>query len=254
MALWGDRIAFAEMDRGTVAVVDLDGHYLHRFGKLGVGPGEFLNPTALCAHLNGNLLVLERWTRIQEVTWTGDHVRFICAKKTHGWQPYEVDVSPDGTLIAVVAYTTVDAPITVELLDGRTCTSVKRFRIAGTTYPGRQVLRFSPDGGWVVVVGSNHRPTVFSVHGNGNEDGDGTALGAVIHKRQHVEFTDEGDVLVATHRGATVYSGTTLEPVRSWAWPDSVRYVRAIQAHGGLLYVLCALKPIGNIEEVHVYE
>ena len=252
MALWGDRIAFAEMDRGTVAVVDLDGHYLHRFGKLGVGPGEFLNPTALCAHLNGNLLVLERWTRIQEVTWTGDHVRFICAKKTHGWQPYEVDVSPDGTLIAVVACTAVGAPVTVELLNGRTCVPVKRLHIAATN-TGIHTLRFSPDGGRVVVVGYNHRPTVFCVHGDG--DGYGTAFGAEIYERQHVEFTDEGDVVLATLcGGGTVYSGTSLEPVRSWAWPDSVRSVRAIQAHHGLLYVLCAVRgPHGSIE-VHVYE
>ena len=51
-----------------------------------------------------------------------------------------------------------------------------------------------------------------------------------------------------------MYSGTSLEPVRSWAWPDGVRYVKAVQAHRGLLYVLCTVGPDCNAQEVHVYE
>ena len=61
--------------------------------------------------------------------------------------------------------------------------------------------------------------------------------------------------MLATYSGATVHSGTTLEPVRSWAWHDSVQYIYAIQAHRGLLYVL---SDVGgghkNTQEVHVYE
>ena len=93
---------------------------------------------------------------------------------------------------------------------------------------------------------------MFSVHAE-DGDGGGAVFGAATH-RQHVEFTDEGDVVIATHAGATVYSGTTLEPVRSWAWSAGVRYVGAIQAHRGLLYVLCTVGPDCNAQEVHVYE
>ena len=61
------------------------------------------------------------------------------------------------------------------------------------------------------------------------------SLVAAIDDCQHVEFTDEGDVVIATRRGATAYSATTLEPVRSWTWLAGVRHVQAIQAHRGLL-------------------
>ena len=70
---------------------------------------------------------------------------------------------------------------------------------------------------------------------------------------QHVEFTHEGDVVVANKRGAKVYSGTTLKPVRSWAWAANVTWVRAIQAHRGLLYVLCSVGR-NHEAELHVYE
>ena len=213
-----------------------------------IGTGEFRHPVALCAHPNGNLLVLEACGSVQEVTWTGDHVRFICAKQTHVWEPCGVDVSPDGALIAVVAYTAADAPATVELLNERTRVPVKRLRIADTT-TGQHALRFGPDGGRVAVVDYNRRPTVFSVHG----DGDGTMFGAVKNDRQHVEFTDECNVVVATDTGATVYSSTSLEPVRSWAWRAGVRLVLAIKAHRGLLYVLLATGPHENTV-LHVYE
>ena len=69
---------------------------------------------------------------------------------------------------------------------------------------------------------------------------------------QHVEFTDEGDVVVAMQHGATVYSGTTFEPVRSWTWAENVAWIKDIQAHGGLLYVSCVVSP--HRIEVHVYE
>ena len=241
----------AEPTTHLVRVFDMNGVQLYTFGKLGTDPGKFVNPEALCAHPNGNLLVLELWHRVQEVTWTGDHVRFICALQTHGWQPGLADVSPDGAFIAVVACA-ARSPVTVELFYGSTCVPVKRFRIAGAT-PGLNALRFSPDGGRVVVVGCNHRPTMFSVRGDKDGNGDCTVFGAMRHELQHVEFTDEGDVVVVNDRGATVYSCTTLEPARSWAWPDGVRYVRAIQAHRGSLYALYAAEP-HYIRELHVYE
>ena len=76
---------------------------------------------------------------------------------------------------------------------------------------------------------------MFRVH----EDGDG----------------DEGDVVIATHAGATVCNSTSLEPVRSWAWQAGVRYVQAIRAHRGLLYVQCTVgEPYDYTQEVHVYE
>ena len=249
MALCGDRIALADMLKDKVAVFDLAGVQLYAFGEHGHGPAAGWSPVALCAHPNGNLLVREGCVRVREVTWTGDHVRCICARETHGWFPCAVDVSPDGTLIAVGADAPAENATVVQLLNERTCAPVKRFRIARS---GPQAVRFSPDGCRVVVLGSNHRPTMFRVHGNGHG---GTVFGKkrVVGTLQYAEFTDEGDVVIATDTRATVYRGTSLKPARSWAWEDSVREVQAIQAHRGLLYVLCAVGPHDDTE-VHVYE
>ena len=248
MALWGDRMAATNTDRSTVTVFDLDGVRLHTFGKDGTGPGEFWFPATLCAHPNGNLLVREFGNeRVQEVTWTGEHVRFIYTGK-NGWSPGRMAVSPDGSFIAVVAYRGM---FIIELLDGRTCASIKQL---GRPLHYLTNICFSPDGSRLVSFGCNHKPPViFSVRGH---DRDGTEFGVAAERLgslPHIEFTDTGDVVLTTHRGGTVYSGTTLEPVRSWAWPARVVDVQAIQAHRGLLYVLCA---VGHhyYKEVHVYE
>ena len=68
----------------------------------------------------------------------------------------------------------------------------------------------------------------------------------------NVDFTDDGDVVLCHSRGAGVYSGRTLELLRAWPWPSGTRSVNAIQAHRGLLYVLCTMAD--NKHAVYVYE
>ena len=257
MAVWEGRIAFG--GAGGVSVFDLAGVRLYTFSTDGFCPGEHATPVDLRAHPNGNLLVRVRPNRIHEVTWTGEHVRFICGVDTNGWSAGGIDVSPDRSLLAVRSF---GETAMVELLDERTCAAVTRLGSPKMTI-GQSDVRFSPDGNRLVTVGPEHKPTMFDLHkkGTGTADGAesatniGTEFGvmsasAVLH--EHVEFTDDGDVVVAAYRGATVYSGTTLEPVRSWAWPSNVDWVYAIQAYRGLLYVLC--RTDRNSFEVHVYE
>ena len=260
MALWGDRMALFDENRGEVKVVDAaSGVQLHTFGKHGTGPGEFAGLVVLCAHPNGNLLVLEGSDRVQEVTWTGDHVRFIYCHAINGYWAHAVDVSPNGSLIALVTGTQYRSVLTtIELLDERTCACVARIRSPDASW-GPFAIRFSPCGFRVVATSTIHKPAMFHVHvRKTNADASievGRVFGAAprLHEYQHVEFTDEGDVVVATHDKATVYSGTALEPVRSWTWPPTVRCVRAIQAHRGLLYVACNVGEAHN-PHVHVYQ
>ena len=264
MALWGDRMAFVDWHRGTVRVCDMAGVQLHTFGTLGQGRGEFLHPSALCAHPNGNLLVLEGSYRVQEITWTGDHVRFISTRAINGRRPIGVGVSLDGSLIALVAVTSNYGPTTIDLLDGSTCALVRR--IVGWTdaRSGPSPIRFSPHGNRAVITCAGLKPAMFRMcanengrkgPGGSNVVNVGTEFGTPDKwgECQHFEFTDEGDVVAATRDGATVYSGTTLEAVRSWPWLRMVRWIYGIQAHRGRLYVLCRVEDHGN-DEVHVYE
>ena len=211
---------------------------------------------------------------MQEVTWMGDHVRWIGGGIRRAgmkrWEPRGVDVSPDGSLITVRTNYGRGA-CTVDVLDGRTCALVTQ--LGSPTTRGLSV-RFSADGHRLVTVGYGCKPTMFHVRHvhyvqasrtctgiDANTTvtiaGEvGTEFGAVedpLGNGPRVEFTDEGDVVVAGDYGATVYSGTTLEPVRSWAWPDGPRCVCAIQAHRGLLYVAFGVG-VHKLSYVYVYE
>ena len=54
------------------------GEHIRTFGSEGAGEGQFKSPAKLCFSAAGNILVAERDNkRVQEVTLTGDHVRFI---------------------------------------------------------------------------------------------------------------------------------------------------------------------------------
>ena len=95
--------------------------------------------------------------------------------------------------------------------------------------------------------------TIFHARGHGT--------GLCVHleadaRHQCIEFTDSGEVIVATDQRATVYGGPSLEPVRSWAWPANVCAVEAIQAHRGMLYVACrvAIGKRMHVLELHVYQ
>ena len=246
LALWGDRVALAYAQRSTVAVFDLVAGVvkpLHVFGCYGVSSGSFFYPVALCAHPSGSLLVLESNGRVQEFTWTGTYVRTVSHPKINSWRLNGIALSPDGSLIAVSDMDTGS----IGVLDAKTCAHVARLGRIQLKFIFRPCIRFSPDGNRVAVTVPQHKPAMVYVNENGNDAEFGAADG------EYVEFTDEGDVVVASGGGVTVYSGTTLERVRSWAWPASVHRVHTIQAHRGLLYVLCTVRP-GFKVEMYVYE
>ena len=246
--MWKDRIAVDSYNNHVIHVFGFTGAHMYTFGNQGCGPGEFHFPSRLRLHPNGNLLVVEVGNlRVQEVTWAGTHVKFICSRTVALEQEFKlIAVSADGSLMAaMVAHG--GKPNTVELMDGNTCGLVGR--VTADMY--RYGMEFSPDGRTIVLAG-NQRYMPMAIDAGG--------LGTITPKffgtessPQYVEFTDGGDVvLCASTHGACVYCGKTLQLLRSWTWADRVAEVLAVQTHHGLLYVMCRVRPDWNTE-VHVY-
>ena len=273
MALWGDHMALSQYQLTSVVditVFNLAGVQLHTFGTAGNGPGQFEFPTQLCAHPNGNLLVLEEGNgRVQEVTWTGKHVRFICGAGMNGWTPCGIAVSPDSLFFAVIARHAKCH--TLDVLDERTAAPVRRLGICEWGFS----VQYSLDGHRVFIGGVNEcKAMMFNVHDDhasvsvqksdsssdsGSDSDSGSEdprayveFGANTQRLQRVEFTDSGDVVICDRQGGSVYCVGTLELVHAWTWPCVVRNVEAIQAHRGLLYVLSTGE--GGEVELRVFE
>ena len=66
-------------DSHSISVYSIDtGDCITKFGSRGKGAGQFVNPHRICTTSRGTILVIEYDNkRLQEVTMTGDHVRFI---------------------------------------------------------------------------------------------------------------------------------------------------------------------------------
>ena len=235
MAVWEGRLAFARYRKHVIHVCDLSLAQISVFGKQGKGRGMFRSPTRLHAHPNGNLLVVEEGNeRVQEVTWKGGHVRFIWSVQTNGWEPTAVAVSPDSKLIAVGVR--CESSSRVELLSERTCASVGCIDI-GENHPVVD-MKFSPDSTQIGVAIANGKARVYPLHGACIP----TLFGENAYA-QGLEFTDCGDIVRCASAGGItsvcVYSGTTLEPLRTWTLPIDMLEIVDMQAHAGSLYVIC---------------
>ena len=246
MALSDDRMAFASFRSSNIQICDLSGAELCTFGAENA---QFRRPRHLCTHPNGNLLVMDSTRGMEELTWTGTHVRLICSQEMNGWHPTQVAVSPDGSLIAVLAgHVGPDGDSrTIEVFDGITRSPVHSFQ----TDNGRYNMRFSTDGSKIVAGGvTGFRPVLFDLRA-GSEAG--IEFGTPSACWQDVEFTHSGDMIVCDNIGASVYCGKTAVLQRAWPWARAIMYVYAIQAYRGSLYVLCRVLP-DALSEVHVYE
>ena len=223
----------------TIQVFDTAGTHLYTFGKHGRGPGQFYGPGAVLAHPNGNLLVSEHGNRrVQEVTWTGEHVRFLCDANTDGLCPEFVTMSPDGSVIAVTTGNSFssDSVCTVELLNASTGALLRSVNVEAVAYHMSDI-QISPDGRRLVTVGKRYNPQLFDLEGKCTWTPFGVSAG--VHR--FVEFTDGGDVVLCGHYEFYVYARKTLKLLRRWSLPQphTGLYILGIRAHGGLLYVLC---------------
>ncbi len=59
LAVTSDRLYVADVEKHRIAVFDLEGHFLHAFGKRGSGPGELNFPTHVTVNASGQVLVTD---------------------------------------------------------------------------------------------------------------------------------------------------------------------------------------------------
>ena len=139
----------------TLSVYSLPGgEHIRTFGSAGLGKGQFSMPVKLCFSVAGNILVAERFNkRVQEVTLTGDHVRFIGVGLLNDsiW-----GIASNAELI-VVGNSYILSCSHIEVFDAVTGACVREFNHY-TDVPGRNEclssygIRFKPDNRQVVVV------------------------------------------------------------------------------------------------------
>lgn len=96
-----DVLAISNADKGAIEVYSFPAMSLLRIlGSSGSRPGHFHTPYKLCFSQAGTLLVVEHENdRVQEVTLTGGHVRYIGERTIRS--PCAISVSRAGDLVAV---------------------------------------------------------------------------------------------------------------------------------------------------------
>ena len=230
----------------TLSVYSLpSGEHIRTFGSQGKGRGQFKFPAKLCISVAGNILVAEkRNKRVQEVTLTGDHVRFI-----------GVGVIDDGIgaiaanveLIVVGKYYCTSNKHII-MFNAVTGALVKAFGDYGVA-PGQLMyncngIRFTPDSRHIIVAESNGdgkgRLSVFTLTGQFVKHiGEGELKAA-----GDVEFTVTGDIIVCDYSSdrLCVYSADGSTLLRRWGGQGytngKFKTPIALAMCGGQLYVL----------------
>ena len=246
-------------DDDTLTVYSLPGgERIRTFGSRGEGEGQFDWPAKLCFSVAGNILVAERWNkRVQEVTLTGDHVRFI------GVGVIDDDIwgiAANAELIGVgKAWCTINNRIM--MFDAVTGAFVRAFGDYGDA-PGQLMMeycmgiRFMPDSRRIIVAEGEHegdrsRLSVFTLAGEYVRCiGEGE-----LRDAHDVEFADNGDVIVcdcSSHRiSVSSADGSTL--LRQWGdkgdADGKLQNPTALAMCDGQLYVLDSLS-----KRVQVFE
>ena len=222
------------------------GEHIRTFGSEDAGEVQFHRPTKLCFSAAGNILVADSSNEcVQEVTLTGDHVRFI----GDGVIDDEIwGIAANAALIVVgKAYCTSDNRIM--MFHAVTGAFVRAFGEYGWAQDQLMEfcmgIRFTPDGSHIVVAegdvdGDRSRLSVFTLAGTFVRCiGEGELKDA-----RDVEFTDNGDVIVCDHNAhhICVFSADGSTLLRQWGDKGDVdgKFMgpTALAMCGGQLYVL----------------
>ena len=231
----------------TLSVYSLPGgEHIRTFGSEGAGKGEFHMPGKLTFSVAGNILVTECYNkRVQEVTLTGDHVRFV-----------GVGVIDDGIYsiaanveLIVVGKWDCTSNNRIMMFDAVTGAFVRAFGDCGAA-PGQLMkccngIRFARDSRHIIVAEGNGygkgRLSVFTLAGEFVRcigDGELTDAG-------DVEFANNGDVIACDRYpvqciGVYFADGNTL--LRQWGdfgnADGQFDCSTALAMCGGQLYVL----------------
>ena len=224
------------------------GERIRKLGSEGAGEGQFKWPAKLCFSASGNVVVADCGNkRVQEVTLTGDHVRFIGAGviKNEIW-----GIAANAEVIVVGKYACTSNN-RIMMFDAVAGALVRAFGDYGDA-PGQLMeyclgIRFTPDNGHIIVAESNPgvctggQVSVFTHAGEFVRCIGGGQFKAALE----VEITDNGDIIVCDgwpyHR-ICVFSADGSTLLRQWGGYGVADGMfinpTALAMCGGQLYVL----------------
>ena len=223
-----------------------DGDHIRTLGSHGAGKGQFNLPAKLCFSVTGNILVAERDNkRVQEVTLTGDHVRFLGVGVIND---FIWGIAANAELIVVGKYD-CRSNSRIMMFDAVTGAFVRAFGDYGDA-PGQLMMlcngiRFTPDSCHIIVAESDGleeggRPSVFTLTGEFVRCiGEGEPTAAA-----DVEVTNKGDIIVCDGWAdrICVYSADGSTLLRQWGGEGDADGAftgpTALAICGGQLYVL----------------
>lgn len=238
----GSRFFVSNNRTHTITVYSIaDGSVVASFGGIGCGRGEFDSPQKLCISPKNRLLVAEHGNaRVQEVSMTGEHIRFI-GKGTVGL----CGIACNEELIVVTKSSGV-GPNRVVVIDYTTGDLVTQFGDHGSGNGQMRALcgaRFTPDGQHIILVDTYDlgRLCMFTIAGAFVEN-------IVDHDLNNgvgdVEFTADGDIVVPDFGDhcVRIFSRSDGSLLRSWGTEGTAdgefSYPTAVAVHGNELFVL----------------
>ena len=229
----------------TLSVCSLPGgEHIRTFGSKGVGKCQFSGLTKSCFSVAGNILVAEKHNkRVQEVTVTGGHVRFIGVGVIND---AICGISANAELIVVGKYNCTSNN-RIMMFDTVTGAVVRAFGAYGGTAGCLMMncndIRFTPDSRHIIVAEGGcdiGRLSVFTLTGEFVRCIGEGELSDVCD----MEFADNGDAIVCDSNcnRICVYSVNDSELLRQWGGEGDAdgqfEIPTALAMCGSQLYVL----------------
>ena len=230
----------------TLSVYTLPGgEHIRTFGSEGAGKGQFKDPAKLCFSVTGNILVVESDNkRVQEVTLTGGHVRFIGVGVI---DDFIWGIAANAELI-MVGKSHCTSNKRIMMFDAVTGTFVRAFGDYSDA-PGQLMeycrgIRFTPDSRHIIVAEGNcddkGRLSMFTLAGEFVK----CICEGQLKAAHDIEFGETGGIIVCdgpNHR-ICVYSADGSTLLRQWGGQGDAdgKFKRptALAMCGGQLYVL----------------
>ena len=245
LAISPDAVYMVTSVGNTLSVYSLpNGEHICTFGSGGEGKGQFRWPSKLCFSAVGNILVAEQLgDRVQEVTLTGGHVRFIGI----GTFDCMLDgVTANVDVIVVVKHSS-RVSNRIVMFDAVTGACVRAFGDYGAA-PGQlkyccNGIRITLDNHHIIVSESDKKAGRLSMFTLAGEFVRCIGVGELAGTHD-VDFTDSSDIIAcdsSKHR-VFVYSADGSTVLRQWGGRGDAdgefKWPTAVAMCGGQLYVL----------------
>jgi DNA-binding beta-propeller fold protein YncE len=226
----------------SITVYSMDtGGCISTFGSLGSGTGQFSNPSRICATPRGTILVCEYGNkRVQEITITGEHVRFIGEGHLDDDRVFGMCMQGD---IVAVGKDGGNTDGRIVLFSYSTGALIRKFGSYGSGEDQMKIvygLSFAPDGRHILVADYGSRLSMFTADGTFvktlGTDVLGEGMKDVLCSGSNI-FVADGD----NHR-ICVFSAETGALNRTWGTEGRADgqfyYSATLSAHKHKLFVL----------------